>query len=38
MGWRLDDWSDEDMELDDEEVEGVWDQMMWSEDILIPLA
>jgi hypothetical protein len=38
MGWRLDEWDDEDMELDDEEVEGVWDQMMWSEDILIPLA
>lgn len=38
MGWKLEDWDDEDRELDDEEVEGVWSSMGWVDDILIPLA
>lgn len=38
MGWKLDEWDDEDGELDDEEVEGVWGMMEWVEDILVPLT
>jgi hypothetical protein len=37
MGWKLDDYSDEDMELMEEEVEGVWSVMTWMDDMLVPL-